>query len=400
MSKIAILGFGTVGSGVYDVIRTNCDSIAEKTGSKLEIGHILDIRDFDSHPEKHLFTKDFSVILNDSEVEIVAEVIGGINPAYTFTKQCLEAGKSVVTSNKELVAKHGTELIALAKANGCSYLFEASVGGGIPLIDPLCRAMSGNKINKICGILNGTTNYILTQMATCGSDFETALSGAQKNGYAEANPAADIEGIAACRKIAILSSVAWGAQTDCDKIKTTGISDITTNDMVFAQKLGFTVKLIAYSTIDNNRISAMVEPMFVSSENPLYFVNDVFNAGLIEGNATGNVMFYGKGAGKDATASAVVADIISICTGVAKSFPVSWKKSDSICMGDEPTEKFAYYVRCKKDELATAKNIFEIKQTAEVGGEAAFITDAMKSDDFAAKIAQMGSVSKSMRVLY
>ena len=362
MSKIAILGFGTVGSGVYDVIRTNKDSITEKTGSCPEIGHILDIRDFDTHPEKHLFTKDFSLILNDSEVSIVAEVIGGINPAYTYTKQCLEAGKSVVTSNKELVAKHGTELIKLAKDNGCCYLFEASVGGGIPLIDPLCRAMASNKIDKICGILNGTTNYSLTQMANYGSDFETALSGAQKNGYAEANPAADIEGIDACRKIAILSSVAWGAQTDCDKIKTTGISDITTNDMAFAKKLGFTVKLIGYSTIEDNRISAFVEPMFVSSENPLYFVNDVFNAGLIHGNATGNVMFYGKGAGKDATASAVVADIISVYTGVSAAFPVSWTKSDKITMGDEPGGKFAYYVRCKEEDVKTAENVFEIKQ--------------------------------------
>ena len=203
MSKIAILGFGTVGSGVYDVIKANSDSIAEKTGSCPEIGYILDIRDFDTHPEKHLFTKDFSLILNDSDVSVVAEVIGGINPAYTYTKQCLEAGKSVVTSNKELVAKHGTELIKLAKDNGCSYLFEASVGGGIPLIDPLCRAMSANKIDKICGILNGTTNYILTQMFTFGRSFEDALADAQAKGYAESNPDADILGIDACRKIAM-----------------------------------------------------------------------------------------------------------------------------------------------------------------------------------------------------
>ena len=399
MPKIAIMGFGVVGSGVYDVINANRDSIAEKTGSTLEVGHILDIRDFDSHPAKHLFTKDFDDILNDSDVEIVAEVIGGVNPAYTFTKQCLQAGKSVVTSNKELVAKHGTELIALAKENGCSYLFEASVGGGIPLIDPLCRAMSGNKVNKICGILNGTTNYILTQMATYGSDFKTALEGAQKNGYAEANPAADIEGIDACRKIAILSSVAWGAETDCNKIKTTGISDITSNDTAFAKQMGFTVKLIAYSSICDNRVSALVEPMFVSSENPLYFVNDVFNAGLIDGNATGNVMFYGKGAGKDATASAVVADIISICTGVAKVFPVTWKKSDAITMGDEPAEKFAYYVRCNKADADAVKNIFDIKQAAENGDEAAFITGEMSRNDFEAKSAQV-NLLKAMRVMY
>ncbi len=310
MAKIAILGFGTVGSGVYEVLTTNAEGIEKRAGQAIEPAYIVDIREFPGHPAEKLFTKNFEDILNDKEVTVVAEVIGGATVAYEFTKKALRAGKSVVTSNKELVATHGAELLKLAEENGVTYLFEASVGGGIPIIHPLHQCLTANEITEIFGILNGTTNYILTRMIKDGQSFEEALKKAQELGYAEANPAADVEGIDACRKIAILADLAFGKEMNPDKISTEGITKITSRDVAAAEKLGCVIKLIGYCRKEDDRVYARVSPMVVPCESALSGVDDVFNAILVRGNAIGDAMFYGKGAGKLPTASAVVADII------------------------------------------------------------------------------------------
>ena len=312
MAKVAIMGYGTVGSGVYDIIKTNSDKLSRSAnGESVDIKYILDIRDFDDHPEKELFTKEFNDILNDDEVSVVAEVMGGLHPAYEFTKSLLEAGKSVVTSNKELVATYGTELLEIARGKNVNYFFEASVGGGIPIIRPMHQCLTANNILKIAGILNGTTNYILDQMIRKGKTFETALKDAQNNGFAERNPAADIEGADACRKICILASLAFGKHIYPEQVHTQGITKITLEDVAYAAAWGGVIKLIGQvKKLDNGKVEIVVAPMFISHESQLSSVDDVFNGILVRGDATGDVVFYGKGAGKLPTASAVVADII------------------------------------------------------------------------------------------
>ena len=307
MAKVAIMGFGTVGSGVYEILSTK--NFKKTLGEDLEVKYILDIRDFDE--PKGLFTKEFDDILGDSEVTIVAEVMGGLHPAYEFTKKLLESGKSVVTSNKELVATYGTELLEIARKNDVRYLFEASVGGGIPVIAAMTNNLGANKITKIAGILNGTTNYILTEMFTKGKDFSDVLKKAQELGYAERNPAADVEGHDACRKIAILSSLAWGKFVDYREISTEGIVDITLEDVKYAEKLNSVIKLIGYADIDEeDRVYARVSPMMIENSNPISGVNDVFNAVMVSCDNLGDAMFYGRGAGKLPTASAVVSDVL------------------------------------------------------------------------------------------
>lgn len=295
MSKVAILGFGTVGSGVYEIIKKNHDSIARKVGKPVELGRIVDIRDFPGHEAEALFTKDFNCVLQDPEIDIVTEVIGGLHPAYEFTKQLLEAGKSVVTSNKELVATHGAELLAIAKEHGVHYMFEASVGGGIPIIRPMHQCLAANEISEIIGILNGTTNYILTEMIQKGKSFETALKDAQDKGYAEANPAADVEGKDACRKIAILSSLSFGYQVDADKIPTEGITKITLDDVKLAESMGYVIKLIGCSKRMGDKIMAYVSPVLIPENHSLAGVVDVFNAIMIKGDSIGECVFYGRG---------------------------------------------------------------------------------------------------------
>ncbi|MBQ7985726.1 MAG: homoserine dehydrogenase, partial [Clostridia bacterium] len=292
MVKIAILGFGTVGSGVYDIF---CDTnFEEEAMSPIEVKHILDIRDFPDHPAKNLITKDFDDILNDDEIYCVVEAMGGLHPAYEFTKALLEKGVNVVTSNKELVATCGPELLAIAKKMNANYLFEASVGGGIPIIKPMCSSLKSNKVEKIMGILNGTTNYILTEMITKNKDFADCLLDAQAKGYAERNPAADIEGHDACRKLAILSSLAWGNYVDYNDIVTEGITEITLDEVHFAEKMGYVIKLIGYAE-KKDKVFARVSPMLISKDFPLACVNDVFNAIVVDGNYLGTSMFYGKG---------------------------------------------------------------------------------------------------------
>ena len=312
MAKIAILGYGVVGSGAAEVLTQNKSIIEAKTGETVSIKYILDLRDFPGDKFEDLVIHDFNIILNDPEVDIVAEMMGGSHPAYDFSKACLEAGKSVVTSNKEVVANFGAELLEIAKKNGVSYMFEASVGGGIPVIRPMIRDLSSNNINEVSGILNGTTNYILTKMDTEGADFADVLRDAQKKGYAEANPAADVEGIDAARKIAILAALSYGKLINPSKLHTEGITAVTRADVDAARSMGYAIKLIGHAEKLDGRILAMVSPRLVPSSNPLSAINDVFNGILVNGDMVGDVMFYGPGAGKLPTASAVCADIVDI----------------------------------------------------------------------------------------
>jgi len=310
MVYVGIMGHGTVGSGVVEVLQKNRDSIARKAGDEICVKRILDLRDFPELPYRDLFTKDAEDILGDREISIVVEVMGGIEPAYAFTKRALLEGKHVVTSNKELVAQHGSELLKIARDRNVNYLFEASVGGGIPIIRPLKQCLAGNNISEISGILNGTTNYILSEMKNKGKDFDEALRDAQAKGYAERNPSADIEGQDSQRKIAILASIAFGSRIAFNKIYTEGITSITKEDMLFAEESGCTIRLVAAAKREDAGIWAGVFPVMLRSTNPLADVEDVFNAILVKGDAIGDVMFYGRGAGKLPTASAVVGDVI------------------------------------------------------------------------------------------
>lgn len=401
MSKIAILGFGTVGSGVYEIIKKNHDSIARKAGKPVELGRIVDIRDFPGHEAEALFTKDFNCVLNDPEIDIVTEVIGGLHPAYDFTKQLLEAGKSVVTSNKELVATYGAELLAIAKEHGVHYMFEASVGGGIPIIRPMHQCLAANEISEIIGILNGTTNYILTEMIQKGKSFETALKDAQEKGYAEANPAADVEGKDACRKIAILSSLSFGYQVDADKIPTEGITKITLDDVKLAESMGYVIKLIGCSKRMGDKIMAYVSPVLIPENHSLAGVADVFNAIMIKGDSIGDVMFYGRGAGKLPTASAVMADVIDCARNEEVTHPIIWKKSDKDILERTEENECAMYVRLKNTSAQQAKEAFGDVKFYYLPGddsEAAFITKKMKEVEFHKKIAGVQEVQQIMRV--
>ena len=311
MTNIAVLGHGVVGSGVLEVLMGHKDSIARRAKDEINVKYVLDIRDFPNLPYSNLFTKSFDDILNDESVRVVVEVMGGLTPAYDFVKKCLENGKDVVTSNKELVAAKGAELLALAQKNNLNFLFEASVGGGIPIIRPISQCLAANEVTEIAGILNGTTNFILTKMIREGMEFDEALKLAQELGYAERNPAADVEGGDACRKICILASLAYGSHVYPDKVHTEGITKITLADVEYAGVWGGVIKLIGeVKMLENGKIHIMVAPMFVSRDSQLSNVDDVFNGIMVRGDATGDVVFYGKGAGKLPTASAVVADII------------------------------------------------------------------------------------------
>ncbi len=311
MVKVAIMGYGVVGSGVAQVLTDHYDSIASRAKEEIDIKYILDLRDFPDSPFQGKFIKDFSMILNDPEIRVVAEVMGGLHPAYDYVKALLESGKSVVTSNKELVAAKGAELLKIAQEKNVNFLFEASVGGGIPIIRPISQCLAANDVIEIAGILNGTTNFILTKMIRENMKFEDALALAQKLGYAERNPAADIEGADACRKICILASLAFGKHVYPEQVHTQGITKITLEDVAYATAWGGVIKLIGQvKKLDNGKVEIVVAPMFISHESQLSSVDDVFNGILVRGDATGDVVFYGKGAGKLPTASAVVADII------------------------------------------------------------------------------------------
>ncbi len=348
MVKAAIMGHGTVGSGVYEVFEMNAEKITRVLGVPVEVKYVLDLRDFSALPYGNKFVTDFSVIENDPEISVVAEVMGGVGAAYEFTKRCLQAGKSVCTSNKELVATRGEELLRIAQAHGVNYMFEASVGGGIPIIRPMLQCLAANEFDEICGILNGTTNYILTQMIHNGVTFEDALKQAQLNGYAEKDPTADIEGHDACRKICILSDLAFGDKFDPDAVSCEGITKITLEDVANADKLGCVIKLLGRSVrCEDGTAYAYVAPHLIHKESPLAAVEDVFNAIMINGNATGEVMFYGKGAGKLATASAVVADMMDCMEHRDHRRRIMWGDGSRCLLRPLDTLQSAWYVRFK-----------------------------------------------------
>lgn len=400
MVKIAIMGYGVVGSGVYEVIRKNCESITRKAGQQIDIKYILDIREFPEHPESGLFIKEFDTILHDDEVSIVVEVMGGLDPAYAYTKAALAKAKNVVTSNKELVATYGDELLQLAHDNGVCYLFEASVGGGIPIIRPLNQCLAANEITEIVGILNGTTNYILTQMIKKGVSFEDALSDAQKKGYAERNPAADVEGYDACRKICILASLATGKKIDYQKVYTEGITNLTLRDTGYADELGSVVKLLGYcKRLDNGKVDIKVAPMMVGEEEPLATVAGVYNGIQVRGNAIGDAMFYGPGAGKLPTASAVVGDVIDLVKS-PRTGRVLWVKTDEDLVQDIDQSHSAFFVRIATDErtpesakgqaVSALKALFgEVTVIDKYEDELGFLTAVMSEGELKAKLTSL-----------
>ena len=344
MANFAIMGFGTVGSGVAEVLRMNAASIAEKLGEPLNLKYILDVRDLSATPYGEIAVKDFSILENDPDLDVVVESIGGAKVALEFTRRALLAGKHVVTSNKELVASHGKELLAIAKEKNVNYLFEASVGGGIPVLRPLFQCLAGNRIEEVVGILNGTTNYILTRMVKGGVSFEDALKEAQAKGYAEQNPAADVEGLDAGRKICILSDLAWGKEVLPERIHTQGISGLDLQDVAIASKAGYRVKLLGRALrLADGRQAAYVAPHLVPEDCPVAPVDDVFNAVMIRGNAVGDVMFYGRGAGDLPTASAVMGDVMDALQHRAKRRNLGWSESAELADFDGLSMK--WYLR-------------------------------------------------------
>ena len=384
MIKVAIMGYGTVGSGVYEVIRTNEKSIDKKVGQELRIKYVLDLREFPGDPVMEVLTHDFEDIIKDEEVRIVAEVMGGLHPAYEFTRRCLEAGKSVCTSNKELVAEHGAELIQIAKDHQVNYLFEASVGGGIPIIRPLNSSLTADVILEVSGILNGTTNYMLTKMDREGLDYMDVLKEAQDKGYAELHPEADVEGWDACRKIAILTSLASGNQVDFHDIYTEGITKITSEDFLYAKKLNRSIKLLAISRKTGDTYCAMVSPALVHREHPLYVVNDVFNAVFVKGNMLGNSMFYGSGAGKLPTASAVAGDMVDAARHLGKIITLFWDPEKlTLAPMEQMTRRV--FIRMKSD--AEPEKLFGDGERIHAGisGEIGFITPVMTEAEFVEK---------------
>ena len=390
MTNIAILGFGVVGSGVAEVITENLEIINKRINGELNIKYILDLRDFPDSKFGNLVIHDFDTILNDPEVSLVAEMMGGSHPAYDFSLAALKAGKSVVTSNKEVVAKFGTELLATARENNVRYLFEASVGGGIPIIRPMVNDLAANDIESVSGILNGTTNYILTQMDKNGTDFALALKDAQAKGYAEANPTADVEGIDAARKIVILASLAFGKLINPELIYAEGISKITVSDVDIAKELGYSIKLIGHCEKIGEKILAMVSPRLIPASNPLHSVDDVFNGIFVEGNMLGSSMFYGRGAGKLPTASAVVADIIDIAKSPKNDpcFPtlISAEESDLVDINEYKCKNLLVFEKSASDKIFDAFNATEalIKN-----GKVAFITEEISEKDLADKLSAL-----------
>ena len=403
MIQIAVMGYGTVGSGVVEVLNTNQASIDKRVGEEVRVKYVLDLRDFPGDPVESVLVHDFETIVNDPEVKVVVEVMGGVEPAYTFTKRCLLAGKSVCTSNKALVATHGAELLQIAKDKNLNYLFEASVGGGIPIIRPLQTCLTADEIVEISGILNGTTNYILTNMTYGGANFDDALKDAQEKGYAERNPEADVEGHDACRKIAILTSLVSGQRVEFEDIYTEGITKVTAEDIKYADKLGRVIKLLAMSKKEaDGKYYAMVAPFLIDAANPLYNVNGVFNAIFVEGNMLGDSMFYGSGAGKLPTASAVAADVVDACKNLNENLGFYWS-DEKLVLGDTKDDKRRFLVRVKGDAQADAaamKALFGPVDLVDAGveGEFGFVTVSLSEAEYAERAAKSDKILNRIRV--
>ncbi len=403
MVNIAVMGYGTVGSGVVEVINTNSAVINQRAGDEINIKYVLDLRDFPGDPIQEKIIHDVDIIINDPEIKIVVEVMGGIEPAYTFVKRCLEAGKSVATSNKALVAKHGAELLSIARERELNFLFEASVGGGIPIIRALNSSMTADVIEEITGILNGTTNYMLTKMFYEGADYDEVLKEAQDNGYAERNPEADVEGYDACRKIAILSSLISGQQVDYEDIYTEGITKITKQDMMYAKEMGMTIKLLASSKRHKDHLHAIVAPALLGKDHPLYNIDDVFNAVFVHGNMLGDAMFYGSGAGKLPTASAVVADVVDEAKHLHRNIMTMWKSEKLILEPIEDTcKRFFVRVSGNPEEMKEkVENLFGEVQVVKVPAlenEFGFMTEVMTEGDYRKKAGELPEILHMIRI--
>ena len=388
MINVAILGYGTVGSGVFEVLNENKESISRRAGQELHVKYVLDLRDFPGQPVEKVLVHDYEQIVSDPEVDIVVEVMGGVEPAYTFVKKALLAGKNVCTSNKALVAKHGRELMDIAKEKSINFLFEASCGGGIPIIRVINSSLTGDEIDEVTGILNGTTNYMLYKMSTEGCEFDTVLKEAQQKGYAEADPTADVEGYDACRKIAILSSLAYERYFDFEDIYTEGITKITPEDMEYAAKLGRTIKLLGTSRrLADGTCYAMVAPFMLGEDHPLNNVNGVFNAIFVHGNMLGDAMFYGSGAGKLPTASAVVSDVVEAAKNLNRNVMTMWKE-EKLRLEDKSSMKRRFFIRMKgnvEEKIEDIRYSFgdvEIVKVDGLDGEFGFVTPIMMEGDY------------------
>ena len=397
MKHVAVMGYGTVGSGVYEVLTKNKNIVSKNVGEELNVKYVLDLREFPGDPVENVLTHNFDDILNDEEVCVVAEVMGGIEPAYTFTKKCLLAGKSVCTSNKALVEKHGAELLAIAKEKNVNYLFEASVGGGIPIIRPLHTCLTADVIEEISGILNGTTNYMLTKMSAEGADYAEVLKDAQSKGYAERNPEADVEGHDPARKIAILTSLITGKKVDFEDLYCEGITKVTTEDIAYAKKMGLAIKLLATSKKIGDQYSIMVSPKMIGAAHPLFAVNDVFNAIFVKGNMLGDSMFYGSGAGKLPTASAVAGDIVEAAkvTGNTGHF---WTE-EKLTLADISTVENKFFVRTTataEEAKAAFGEVCVIDNV--VDGEIGFVTEKMTEAAYHTCAAKLNGIISMIRV--
>lgn len=403
MIKVAVLGYGTVGSGVVEVFRQNQEVLNKSVGQDIELKYVLDLREFPGDPVEKVLVHDFETIVNDPEVNVVVEVMGGLNPSFNFVKRCLENGKSVCTSNKELVAQHGTDLLQTAREHHVNFLFEASCGGGIPIIRPLYQSLTADKIDEVSGILNGTTNYILSKMASDGSGFEEVLKKAQDKGYAERNPEADVEGYDACRKIAILSSLAFGNYMDYKDIYTEGITRITAADIKYAQTIGVSIKLLAISRRTEKGTYAMVSPVMIDPANSLYSVNGVFNAISIHGNMLGDAMFYGRGAGKLPTASAVVADVVEAAKNLNKTVMGEGWNSEKLELLplDEVSSRFFVRIRGNASSVLPAvEHAFgEVDPISipSMDGEFGFITGEMTEAEYREKSVKLEGIISMIR---
>ena len=392
--KIAVMGYGTIGSGVVEVLEVNKDLITERAGEPVEVKYILDLREFPGDPYEKCIVHDVNTIVNDPEIGIVVEAMGGVEPAYTFVKSMLLAGKQVTTSNKNLVAAKGAELIKIAKERNLNFMFGASVGGGIPIIRPLNKCLTADEIEEITGILNGTTNYMLTRMANEGVSFDAVLKDAQAKGYAEADPTADIEGIDPCRKIAILTSLVCHKQVNYEDIYTEGITKITTEDFAYAKSMDRSIKLLASSKKKDDKYACMVAPFMLDKSHPLCNVNDVFNSVFVHGNMLGDAMFYGSGAGKLPTASAVVADIVDMVKHNGKNVSIDWLEEQMELVNyTENTNRFFVRTTSEKAEVEAVFGDVEYVEGV-VAGEFGFVTGVMKEAEFAEKIEKISCVSR------
>ena len=403
MIKAAILGYGTVGSGVYNVIHSNSRLVNERAGREIEVKYVLDLRDFPGDPVEKVLTHEFDDIINDDEVKIVVEVMGGLHPAFEFTKRCLEEGKNVCTSNKELVAEHGLELMSIARENDVNYFFEASCGGGIPIIRALNDCLTADDIDEITGILNGTTNFILTEMTENGASFSKVLKQAQANGYAERDPSADIDGHDPARKIAILASIVFGSSVDYKDVYTEGIRQITAEDIKYASTLGYAIKLLAEAKRTEDGIRAYVAPFLVDPSHPLYPINGVMNAVYVHGNMLGDAVFTGAGAGSLPTASAVVADVIDAARHDGKRAYCGWKHDEKLVLASNDNIKRKYLVRINTEDEGKANKVFspdgflDTISVGELESEIAFITPELSEEDFNSKAKAFGKVVSRIR---